>query len=67
MEPDVATEVERRLTVIRDQYRERFTDEEFEGIRANIERSVTAGLKLRACELPNEVGPHFDPRAMSRA
>ena len=67
MEPQLAVEVERRLQVIRERYPDRFDDEALKGIRSSVERSVTAGEALRACDLPNDVGPHFDPRGMSRA
>jgi hypothetical protein len=67
MKRDISAEVERRLQALRAQYADRFTEDQFSGIRTNIERSVTAGSKLHDCELPNEIGPDFDPRAMTRA
>ena len=57
--------VERRVVAITSRFPNRFTDEQVDQIRRRVARSVTLGANLAKVELPNGIGPHFDPRAMA--
>ena len=58
--------VERRLAAITSRFPDRFTDEQVDQIRHRIARSVTLGANLAKVDLPNGIGPNFDPRAMAK-
>jgi hypothetical protein len=62
---DHDTVVERRLAAITNRFPDRFTDEQVDQIRRRIARSVTLGANLARVDLPNGIGPNFDPRAMA--
>ncbi|HET7055958.1 MAG TPA: hypothetical protein VFI12_05810 [Thermomicrobiales bacterium] len=57
--------VEHRLAAITSRFPDRFTGEQVDQIRRRVARSVTLGANLAKVELPNGIGPNFDPRAMA--
>jgi hypothetical protein len=57
--------IERRVTSITSRFPDRFTDGQVDQIRRRVARSVTLGANLAKVELPNGIGPNFDPRAMA--
>jgi hypothetical protein len=57
--------VERRLAAITSRFPDRFTDEQVDQIRRRVARSVTLGANLARVDLPNGIGPNFDPRAIA--
>jgi hypothetical protein len=57
--------IELRMTAIASRFPDRFTAEQFDQIRRRVARSVTLGANLARVELPNGIGPNFDPRAMA--
>ena len=57
--------VERRLAAVTSRFPDRFTDEQVDQIRRRVARSVTLGANLARVELPNGIGPNFDPRAIA--
>ena len=62
---DAKRESKRRLKSITRRFPDRFSDEQVDQIRGRVARSVALGGNLAKVELPNGIGPDFDPRAMS--
>ena len=54
---NITAEVEALLSIVRARYGERLTPEQLEGVRRNIEASVTAAHSLRAVPLHNADEP----------
>lgn len=62
---DAKREIKRRLKAIQRRFPDRFSDKQVDEIRSRVARSVALGANLAKLDLPNGIGPDFDPRAMS--
>ena len=62
---DAKREIKRRMKSIQRRFPDRFSDKQVDEIRSRVARSVTLGANLARLDLPNGIGPDFDPRGMS--
>jgi hypothetical protein len=58
------SEGSRRLAAVLTRFPDRFDSAQVEEIRRRIDRSVALAGRLSKVDLPNGVGPEFDPRSM---
>jgi hypothetical protein len=62
---DAKREIKRRKKSIQRRFPDRFSDKQVDEIRSRVARSVMLGANLARLDLPNGIGPDFDPRGMS--